>query len=258
MARCRIAFALALGLAGSLSPAGAEAALLPPGVPLTAGFTEELIGAALQANGAGEQFELVLEQPRLPLANQASVATEVTVEALRYEATSGRFDALLVGMVGGQTRFRLPARGRARALIALPVLARPLAEGERVGAEDVAWIRVLPARIPPGSLTAPEQIVGAEARRNLEPRRALSERDLGPPRLVVRGQSVRLVYRQPGLRLTALGVAQADGALGERVRVVNLDSRRQLEGVVSAAGEVALGPTGASVAQGAPPPSASP
>ncbi len=67
-----------------------------------------------------------------------------------------------------------------------------------------------------------------------------------------------LVYRQPGLRLSALGVAQADGALGERVRVVNLDSRRQLEGVVSAPGEVALGPTGVGVAEAAPPRSASP
>jgi Chaperone for flagella basal body P-ring formation len=50
----------------------------------------------------------------------------------------------------------------------------------------------------------------------------LTARDLGPP---------------------ALGLAQQDGALGDPVRVLNAESRRQLQGVVNGPDEVSLGAT---------------
>jgi flagella basal body P-ring formation protein FlgA len=71
----------------------------------------------------------------------------------------------------------------------------------------------------------------------------LSEGDLQPPRLVMRGRSVALVYARPGLQLQALGIAQADGALGERVQGVNPDSPQRLQGVVIGPDRVALGGT---------------
>jgi flagella basal body P-ring formation protein FlgA len=67
---------------------------------------------------------------------------------------------------------------------------------------------------------------------------------------VARGRPVQLVYTRPGLQLRALGVAQADGALGEVVRVVNLDSRQQLQGVVVGPDQVALGGAGLPPAAG--------
>jgi flagellar basal body P-ring formation protein FlgA len=219
-------------------------------VPLTAGFARDLLGAALAAEAPGEAFELRLELPRLPLANQSPLATEIAVEELRYDAGSGRFSALLVGTVGAEIRFRLPAQGRAQGLIELPVLARSVAAGERIAAADLDWIRVAPDRLRPTSLTDAGQLVGSEARRALQPGRVLSERDLQPSRLVVRGRPVQLVYTRPGLQLRALGVAQADGALGEVVRVVNLDSRQQLQGVVVGPDQVALGGAGLAPAAG--------
>jgi flagellar basal body P-ring formation protein FlgA len=235
---------LLLGLAAQVAPTGAHAATLPAGMPLTQRFTEELLSAALTAEGAGEALDLRLEQPRLPLANQSEQATEIAVEALRYEQGSGRFSALLVGTVGDQIRFRLPAAGRAQELIELPVLARPVAAGEVITAADVDWITAAPNRLRPASVTAAEQLIGTEARRPLPAGRVLSARDLQAPRLVLRGRTVQLVYAKPGLKLSALGIAQADGALGDLVRVVNLDSRRQLQGVVVGPDRVALGGTG--------------
>ncbi len=242
---------LLLGLAGLASAGtGAGAATLPAGAPLTQSFALELLSAALTAEGAGEALDLRLEQPRLPLANQSAQATEIAVEALRYEAGSGRFSALLVGTVGDQIRFRLPAAGRAQELIELPVLARPVAAGEVITAADVDWITAVPDRRRPSSITAAAQMIGSEARRPLQPGRVLSERDLQAPRLVLRGHTVQLIYARPGLTLSALGLAQADGALGDLVRVVNLDSRSQIEGVVVGPDRIALGGTGEPPASG--------
>ena len=116
--------------------------------------------------------------------------------------------------------------------------------GERIAAADLDWIRVAPNRLRPTSVTEPAQLIGSEARRPLQPGRVLSERDVQPFRLVTRGATVRLVYSRPGLELQALGIAQGDGALGELVRVVNLDSRQQLHGVVVGPNQVALGGAG--------------
>jgi flagella basal body P-ring formation protein FlgA len=240
MRRALILAALLLGLAGS----AAEAATLPAGVPLTDGFARDLLGAALRAEATGEAFELRLEQPRLPLANHSRLATEIAVEELRYDPGSGHFSALLVGTVGAEIRFRLPAQGRAQSLIELPVLARAVAAGERIAAADLDWISVPPSRLRPTSVTAAGQLIGSEARRPLQPGRVLSEHDLRPSRLVVRGRPVQLIYSRPGLELHALGVAQADGALGELVEVLNLDSRRQLQGVVVGPDQVARGASG--------------
>jgi flagellar basal body P-ring formation protein FlgA len=240
MRRALIFTALLLGLAGS----AAGAATLPAGMPLTEGFAHDLLGAALAAEAPGEAFALRLELPRLPLANQSPLATEIAVEELRYDAGSGRFSALLVGTIGDRIRFRLPAQGRAQGLIELPVLARSVAAGERIAAADLEWIRVAPDRLRPTSLTDAGQLVGSEARRALQPGRVLSGRDLQRSRLVVRGRPVQLVYTRPGLQLRALGVAHADGALGDVVRVVNLDSRQQLQGVVIGPDQVVLGAPG--------------
>jgi flagellar basal body P-ring formation protein FlgA len=220
-----------------------QAASLPAGMPLTREFAHDLLAAALAATGEGEAFEVRLDQPRLPLANQSAQATEIVVEELRYEAASGRFSALLVGTTGATLRFRLPALGRAESLALLPVLARRIDAGEQIGAADLEWIMLAPGRLRATSLTEARQLIGSEARRPLAPGRVLSERDLQPPRLVRRGRAVALVYARPGLQLRALGIAQADGALGELVRVVNPDSQQQLQGVVVGPDQVALGGT---------------
>jgi flagella basal body P-ring formation protein FlgA len=241
MRTLRMLAALLLGACASVAAAAGPAATLPGGVPLTQRFTQDLLSAALATIVPDEDFDLQLEQPRLPLANPLSSATAIAVEELHFDAGSGRFSALLVGTVGGQIRFRLPAQGRAQSLVELPVLNRPIGAGERIAAADLDWIRVAPNRLRPGSVTEGGQLIGSEARRALQPGRLLSERDLQPPRLVARGRAVQLVYGRPGLELQALGVAQGDGALGELVRVVNLDSRQQLQGVVVGPDRVALG-----------------
>lgn len=55
------------------------------------------------------------------------------------------------------------------------------------------------------------------------------------------GRPVELIYARPGLPITALGVAQEDGALGDVVRAMNAESRRQLQGLVSGPDEVSFG-----------------
>lgn len=234
---------LCLLLLGIAAPA--RAALLPPGAPLTTYFAEALVQQALEAIGGDEQFQIIVDQPSLPLGNAAILGTEVTLEQFQYDPTVGRFHGALVGSLEGRVRSRLPISGRAQPVIRVPALSRPVRPDEVISAADLTWVEVAEARLPPAGLREPDEIIGNQARRRLAPGRVLTRSDLGPPHLVRRGHPVELIYARPGLRITALGVAQEDGALGDLVRVMNAKSRRQLQGVVSGPDELSFSATAA-------------
>ena len=237
----RLLALLWLLLLGLATPAGA--ALLPPGAPLTAGFTEALVRAALPADSA---FQITIDQPTLPLGNDATLATEVVLAQFQYDPAAGRFSGALVGTLDGRERFRLPIVGRA-AGGAARAGAAPAGGAGRADRRGRSRLARGGARQPAARQHHRSRRSSSAARRagGSARGRVLTERDLGPP---VPGQA-----RPPGRAdlcparppVTALGVAQEDGALGDPVRVINAASRRQLQGVVSGPDEVAFRPMAA-------------
>lgn len=81
--------------------------------------------------------------------------------------------------------------------------------------------------------TDPEQVTGMRLRQNLAPGTVLQPRHLEIDRLVRRGQRLRLVARSKTVNVSMAGKALEDGARGQRIRVENLSSGRELEGVVT-------------------------
>lgn len=60
--------------------------------------------------------------------------------------------------------------------------------------------------------------------------------------MVRKGDAVTVVYRVPGVELTARGKAMANGGLGDTVPVVNVQSHKQIEAVITGAGAVTVSP----------------
>ncbi len=218
-----------------------QAASLPGSEPLTSAFAERLIVEELQKLGRKGGFDVVVDKPRLPMGNQERVSTRIVLDGLRLDESSGRFSAFLVGTVDTTPRFHLALEGRVRSLVSVAVLSRTVRRGERVTAHDLDWIELADDQLPKAALVDPDHIIGTEARRRLKPGRVLTNSDLGPPRLVRRGQAVRVIYADGDLRLTALGKARDDGAFGEPVRVLNAESNLQVLGIATGPDEVTVG-----------------
>ena len=85
----------------------------------------------------------------------------------------------------------------------------------------------------PGDLTETRQVIGLETQVAVYRGQPIRAGDLGPPTLIRRNELIRLSFRAGTLLLVTEGRALDDGALGERVRVMNLDSRRTVYGVVA-------------------------
>lgn len=83
-----------------------------------------------------------------------------------------------------------------------------------------------------------DDVVGQEARQILYAGRPVFLDSIGPPAIVTRNQIVRLSFAGTGLSITTDGRALERGAVGDRIRIMNLSSRATLFGHVEADGSV--------------------
>jgi flagella basal body P-ring formation protein FlgA len=85
---------------------------------------------------------------------------------------------------------------------------------------------------------APEDVVGMMAVRTLLPGLSIPLAALSPPRLVRAGATVKMIYIDGGLTITATADALQDGVVGQTVKLRNEDSGITVSGRVRADGTV--------------------
>ncbi|MFT6676190.1 MAG: flagella basal body P-ring formation protein FlgA [Sulfitobacter sp.] len=81
-------------------------------------------------------------------------------------------------------------------------------------------------------------VIGKEAQVVLYPGRPIMAGDIGPPAIVTRNQIVKLRFETSGLWIVTEGRALERGAIGDRLRVMNLNSRATLFGQVQPDGSI--------------------
>lgn len=89
-----------------------------------------------------------------------------------------------------------------------------------------------------GAIADPAQVLGMEARVAIYPGRPIRLGDIGPPALIERNQIVTLIYAQSGLSILTEGRSLSRAGVGERARIMNLNSRKSIVGIVQPDGSV--------------------
>lgn len=226
---------LTSGFAGKFAQAGAW---LAPGEPLTGDQLVRLVEPALPA---GERFRIDFAQPALPLHNPAETEAALRLLELRYDRGSQRFSGLLHVQLATGEQSVLRLAGTAQVLVEVLVPLRTIAAGERLDAGLLEPVILAEQRLRADTIIDPDMLVGSEARRRLMAGRPIRHGDIQEPRLIRRGDTVELVYRAPGIALTASARALEDGSRGNVVTVANLDSGQRLAALVTGPGQVAVG-----------------
>jgi flagella basal body P-ring formation protein FlgA len=191
--------------------------------------------------GLGEAHNISVEFDReVRTLNVEPTATgELQVVALAYNPRTTRFDVTLdlpasAALRGQATRFT----GAAIETIDAVTVERPVEHGEVLNASDLTLTRRPKSEGP--AITDINAAAGLAARRQLRPGQPLHQTDLMKPTIVQRSDTVTIVYKAPGLTLTLRGQAQDAGALGDTINVLNVQSKRIVQGVVSGAGQVTV------------------
>ncbi|WP_170786410.1 flagellar basal body P-ring formation chaperone FlgA [Ruegeria lacuscaerulensis] len=130
--------------------------------------------------------------------------------------------------------FILVMAGPCAAMADIVVPTRTIRAKEIIAAADLATKE----QDIPGAISNPDVLVGQEARVALYPGRPIRAGDFGPPAIVDRNDLVVLIFDRQPLSITAEGRALGRGAVGDRIRVMNLSSRTTVTGFIRTDGQI--------------------
>jgi flagella basal body P-ring formation protein FlgA len=178
---------------------------------------------------------------------ESNVTGELQVLALAYDPHTTRFDVTF-DLPESIELHRQPARYTGTAIETIDAIAvdRPVERGEVLKTSDLTMVRRPKAE---GSvvLTDTNAALGLAARHALRPDQPLAAADLMKPEIVARNDTVTIVYQVPGVTLTLRGQAKDAGAIGDTISVVNVESKRVMQAVVSGPDRVTVGSIAAQV-----------
>jgi len=176
---------------------------------------------------------------------------ELQVLNLTYDPRTTRFDVTF-DLPHSAALHRQPAHftGTALETIAAVAVDRPVEHGEILKASDLTVVRRPKGET--GAITDVSAAIGLAARHPLRPDQPLRASDLTRPEIVARSETVTIVYEAPGIVLTLRGQAQEAGALGDSIGVLNIQSKRVVQGVITAPGRVTVGAAATRLVDNAP------
>lgn len=112
------------------------------------------------------------------------------------------------------------------------VTTKPLGRLKLITEDDIRVQKMDLAKLPSDVITDPEAILGKRTKRAIGEQTALRADHLELPPLVNRGDMVVIIAESEGLRITARGQVKKKGRLGERIPVINFDSKKVLYALV--------------------------
>ena len=116
-----------------------------------------------------------------------------------------------------------------------------LPRGTLLGRNQIKTAKRNLAKLPQGYYVNPQELLGMKLKRNISGGLPLTPAMVEAPQVVKRGQRVRLIAKISGITVSMPGKALANASAGDHIQVKNLSSKRIVEGVVTASGEVKVG-----------------
>ncbi|MDX5594152.1 flagellar basal body P-ring formation chaperone FlgA [Pseudovibrio sp. SPO723] len=177
----------------------------------------------------------------------AGVANPISLTHLNWAQSNGQFRATFSVVRDGRAQtFALD--GQANIMVEVTTLARRVKRGDIISSNDLRIERVPAQRMTRRAALDATQAVGQAARRSLRAGTILTENDITAPLLVKRGENIMVTYAIPGMQLTTIGRANADGAMGDIIEIKNMRSNKVVLGTVTGSGRAHVSNLGQSVA----------
>lgn len=187
---------------------------------------------ALTDGHVTDQIEIELSNRRLNILVAADRDMTVAVHDMNYDRRTKQFSAWVSAPADDPNAPRKAVKGRAYAMVDLPVPQRHIRPGEVIQARDIGWRGVRANRNTYNTISRLEELIGQSARRPLIAGRVIRRSDVMARELVARGDFVTVHFRSKTMSLTYRGVAMEKGARGDVIRIRNPRSKKVIEGKI--------------------------
>ncbi len=129
-------------------------------------------------------------------------------------------------MVGGQPAKKVTVPVNIEVWSNVVVTARPMGKFQPIDEDTIRVEKRDLAGVPKNAILDPLQVLGCRTNRNIAANSVLRSDQVELPRVVRRGDVVQVVAESPILKIAVKAMAKQNGAVGERIRVVNLRSKK--------------------------------
>jgi len=151
------------------------------------------------------------------------------IEPLRNAEFSGKVPFPIHFTVNGLFQKRILAMAEISVLTNVVVARKSLRRHGRIEEDDIELKEKDLSKTRSNIITDPEEVLGKRAKRSIAAGTILRPDLIEYPPMVKRGDVVLVVANSAGLRITALGVvSEREGRLGEKIKVENLDSKKNI------------------------------
>jgi len=183
--------------------------------------------------GEARNLSVTLDVAPRPAIVEASVTGDLVLTSAALNPMSGRFEVAFE--VPGSAIIRKPLRftGSVIETVEVAVTTRALPAGAIVKDSDLAIERRPKQKVTAETFGTAHEAVGLALRSAIRAGQPLRRGDLMKPQVVHRDDNVTLVYEVPGILLTTRGKALESGAEGDVINVLNVQSKRTIQGTVT-------------------------
>jgi flagella basal body P-ring formation protein FlgA len=161
------------------------------------------------------------------------------LETFSPSATERPFGKVTVGVrCTGQNPWSLFVPVTVSVMAPVVVAARDLARGDLIAAEDLRLETRDLSRLHRGYLERPDDAVGNRVRQHIRRDDVITPSRISVPLAVKRNSRVVIVASNPAIAVHMAGTALDSGGIGDRIRVRNRSSQRELEATIISQGVV--------------------
>ena len=193
----------------------------------------EKVSDLIEERALEELQQMIPTNGRIDVRLAEGVLREGTfIQEFWIDPKTGQFIANIVSEFGETHR----VWGIAVMTVEVPVPARRLLPDEIVQDSDIAMIELPIQRLGAFAIQDVEDLVGQQVRRMLVAGRPVPRQSVIPPRIIERGDKVKILLTHGGLSLSATGRAMTDAHKGQTLRVVNLSSNKAISAVATSQG----------------------
>ncbi|MBI4532202.1 MAG: flagellar basal body P-ring formation protein FlgA [Candidatus Latescibacteria bacterium] len=225
-------------LIGAESVVVVTSAALLPADEIRTKVVGELVG-----RWAGDPADLTIEFPSL-IPNVTIPGRPVTVQITWSGMAFPRGNVLtyIDILEGTELLQRVPVAVRVRTFGPVVIAARRIRQFQLLVAGDLTVDRRETTSLSDETFSSPDSLLGLRARGNIELSQVVEHRMVEFPPLIHRGDLVTILIRQGRVSASTRGEAREDGRIGDRIRVRNVASNRDLVARVVDARTVVIEP----------------
>ncbi len=144
----------------------------------------------------------------------------------------GQMSATMLVLADGREIKKIRVHARVEIYAPVVVASLYLKRHQEITRNDVQVVPKDLSVLPPDVLLEASEIVGKRTTLSVNPQEVLRRGMVEVPPVVKKGDRILLIVENQQFKVTTLGEAQQEGRRGERIRVVNVNSKKEVVGKI--------------------------